>query len=546
MNNVEDAIDEIHYQEALKRYAENYLLKKRKSTLEKVITGEDRIYVIYARKSTEDDQRQMQSIEDQIEQCQKFARKNRLNVIEIIREEKSAKEAGKRERFSKMIETIKEGTSYNSILAWHPDRLARNMKESGEILDLLDKGVIRDLKFDSYVFNNDPAGKMTLSILFAMAKEFSDKLSEDTKRGVRKKVSEGKYCGSSKKGYIPNKDGYFRKEEETFYEYQSLWKKFAEGVPQTQLAKEFKSKGIDSKHLSHFFMDPFYAGLYCYGDKVIDIKAVDPKFTPMVTPKEFMMVQREYRKNPRGWHISDEFRPFNELVICAHCGNYMISGLSTNDKKEKYLYISCGSNSCRESRKSKGIKPIVNSTRGKPIMDLAIKIIQESLSVDETTYEKIKEKYIESRVEVVKVKNDEITTLKSAITKTRNKYNALKEKLYTVDDPVIQRDITNDMKILNNEVKQKEDELKAAELQKSEFEYGVEIDFPQYKDYVNFFGNIVTTLQTTDNTYLIDQLVKLVCVNVTVKDKKIVKFTLREPFETYQTMKFLSGVEDGT
>jgi len=292
-------------------------------------------------------------------------------------------------------------------------------------------------------------------------------------------------------------------------------------------------------------MDPFYAGLYCYGDKVIDLKAVDPKFTPMVTPREFMMAQREYRKNPRGWHISDEFRPFNELVICSHCGNYMISGLSTNDKKEKYLYVSCGNNSCRESRKSKGLKPIVNSIRGKPIMDLAINIIQESLSVDETTYERVKEKYVESRVEVVKVKNDEITTLKSAITKTKNKYNALKEKLYSVEDPGIQRDITNDMKILNHEVKQKEDELKAVELQKSEFEYGVEIDFPQYKDYVNFFENIVTTLQTTDNTYLIDQLVKLVCVNVTVEDKKIVKFTLREPFETYKTMKFVSGVCGG-
>jgi len=33
-------------------------------------------------------------------------------------------------------------------------------------------------------------------------------------------------------------------------------------------------------------------------------------------------------------------------------------------------------------------------------------------------------------------------------------------------------------------------------------------------------------------------------VNVTVKDKKIVKFTLREPFETYQAMKFVSGVEN--
>jgi len=87
-----------------------------------------------------------------------------------------------------MLDTIKKGDFYNSILSWHPDRLSRNMKESGEILDMLDNDLIVDLKFSSYTFNNDTAGKMTLSILFAMAKEFSDKLSDDIKRGIEKQL----------------------------------------------------------------------------------------------------------------------------------------------------------------------------------------------------------------------------------------------------------------------------------------------------------------------------------------------------------------------
>ena len=542
MSKTDEVIVEIQANEALRKYAETFLLKKRKNSQEKALSEENRIYVIYARKSTEDDKRQMQSIEDQVEQCQRYAKRNNLNVIEILREEKSAKTAGKRDRFTQMIETIKTGESYNSILAWHPDRLARNMKESGEILDLLDKGVISDLKFDSYVFNNDPAGKMTLSILFAMAKEFSDKLSEDTKRGVRKKVSEGKYCGSPKKGYLPNREDYFRREEETFNEYKELWRRFANGESQAQLAEELSNKGVNAKGLSNFFMDPFYAGLYCYGDKIIDLRGVDPKFTPMVTPEEFMKVQRENRKNPRGWHKSDEFRPFNELLICHDCGKYMVSGLSTNKDGNKYLYISCGNNSCRKTRKENGIKPVVNTTRGKPIIEMTVKILQESLKVDKDTYEKAKKIYLEGKIGIVKEHNDEIRILKSAITKTENKYNTLKEKLYSVKDSVIEKDITSDMKILLHEVKEKERELKKLELDKSEYESQVDLDFPNYIDYVNFFRDIVTTLETTDNTYLMDQLVKLVCENITIKDKKIVKYTLREPFETYNSLKFLSGV----
>lgn len=183
-NSKVNTLDEVKYKDSLIKYGRLYNLKRNKSEDEEDSPVR---YVIYARKSTEDKERQVYSIEQQVEECKRYAKRESLEVVEVLKEEKSAMTAGKREVFSKMLKSLYSKYKYTGIIAWHPDRLARNMKESGEILDMLDKGIIKDLKFPSYTFNNDAAGKMTLSILFAMAKEFSDKLSEDTKRGNSKK-----------------------------------------------------------------------------------------------------------------------------------------------------------------------------------------------------------------------------------------------------------------------------------------------------------------------------------------------------------------------
>jgi DNA invertase Pin-like site-specific DNA recombinase len=90
-------------------------------------------YVIYARKSTDDPQRQVRSIEDQIAECRQLAERLHLKVVGTITEKKSAKKPGRRPLFTKMLNDIKLG-KFDGIVAWHPDRLARNMKEGGNLL----------------------------------------------------------------------------------------------------------------------------------------------------------------------------------------------------------------------------------------------------------------------------------------------------------------------------------------------------------------------------------------------------------------------------
>ena len=112
----------------------------------------------------------------------------------------SAKVTG-RPIFNKMIERIEHGDA-NGILAWHPDRLARNSVDGGKIIYLLDGGGLADLKFPQFWCENTSQGKFMLNIAFGQSKYYVDSLAENTKRGLRQKVRRGEYPGLAPVGYI--------------------------------------------------------------------------------------------------------------------------------------------------------------------------------------------------------------------------------------------------------------------------------------------------------------------------------------------------------
>jgi len=92
-------------------------------------------YVLYARKSRQDEE-QARSIPDQITDCEKLAHDQALNIVEIIREERSAKNPRNRPLFTDMLKRIRT-KEFDAILTWHPDRLARNMIEAGRLIHML-------------------------------------------------------------------------------------------------------------------------------------------------------------------------------------------------------------------------------------------------------------------------------------------------------------------------------------------------------------------------------------------------------------------------
>ena len=145
-----------------------------------------RKFFIYARKSTDSEDWQVRSIADQIAELKELVKKENLEIVDILVEKQTAKKPG-RPVFAEMLKRIEVGEA-EGILAWHPDRLARNSVDGGQIICLVGTGVIKELKFPTFWFENTPQGEFMLSIAFGQSKYYIDNLSENIKRGHRQKL----------------------------------------------------------------------------------------------------------------------------------------------------------------------------------------------------------------------------------------------------------------------------------------------------------------------------------------------------------------------
>ena len=151
-----------------------------------IVNNPNQKYFIYARKSTDVEDMQVQSIQGQLDELRILAKKENLNIVDEFIEKQSAKIPG-RPIFNKMLDSIEKGLA-NGIICWHPDRLARNSVDGGKIIYLVDTGKISALKFNTFWFEPTPQGKFMLSMSFSQSKYYVDSLSENTSRGLRQKA----------------------------------------------------------------------------------------------------------------------------------------------------------------------------------------------------------------------------------------------------------------------------------------------------------------------------------------------------------------------
>lgn len=365
---------------------------------QRILPKEKRRYAIYLRKSTDDEQKQVRSLEDQKAECLSLALQLKINIREedIFIESASAKTSGNRPIFDNMLLGFKT-RKYHGLLAWSPDRLSRNMKEAGEIIEMIDVEQIQDLHFKTYQFDNTPNGKMLLGILFATSKQYSDKLSQDVKRGNTGAVRDGKYLGVVKKGYyVYTSTGYYlpdghnwqllRKAILMRVNDRATGEDIADFLNDSHLSvrkteqDEYKVVKMTKNMVSDFLTDEFYTGVYKHGDNVSNLND-QYNFLPLMTPDEYIALSRNisssFNKEFSGrGNVTQRlsFGLLREKVICDFCDRPMVfqrTKIQRGKNKGKWLLsFYCRNKDCIRHNDKEAIKKYGHKL--KKVLELSI------------------------------------------------------------------------------------------------------------------------------------------------------------------------------
>ena len=276
-------------------------------------------YCLYARKSTEAEDKQVLSIESQVKEMTALAQRENLHIVESKREAHSSKEVGQREVFNQMLAEIKEG-KYNAILTWAPDRLSRNAGDLGSIVDLMDKKQLLEIRTYNQRFTNNPNEKFLLMILGSQAKLENDNKAINVKRGLRARCEMGFRPGVAPTGYLNEKHVDKKCQARVDPKRAPIVKQMFERVANEQWSGRkvfrwlreigFKTKTGKPLVLANVYLilrNPFYYGEFEY--PVGSNNWYVGKHTPIIS-KEFA---------------------FTKLIKCGYCG----SGISADEKFKK-------------------------------------------------------------------------------------------------------------------------------------------------------------------------------------------------------------------
>ena len=302
-------------------------------------------YLIYTRKSTEDEERQVMSIEAQIAELHEFAKRENLEIAETFIESKSAKAPG-REVFNEMIDKIKNNKEPIGILAWHPDRLARNSIDGGQIIYLIDTGKIISLRFPTFWFEPTPQGLFMLQVAFGQSKYYSDNLSENVKRGFRQKLRRGEWPAKAPLGYINNpKTKNIEPDPIKSKIIKKAFEEYSQGKHTFEsLGKRLAEFGLVSKNgtpLAKATIQRMLTNLAYIGLIQQKGETYEGKYQPIISRELFVKVQQKLkeRAKPRKSKKRHDF-PFVGLLKCGECGG-MITAQFSHGNGGIYRYYRC-------------------------------------------------------------------------------------------------------------------------------------------------------------------------------------------------------------
>ena len=285
-------------------------------------------YFLYARKSSESEDRQIQSIDDQVKRLKQLANEQKLTIKKVSTEAKSAKEPNSRPVFADMMQRIEKGEA-SGILCWQINRLSRNPVDSGRIQWALQKNILLSIQTIERAYVPED-NTLLFSVESGMAAQFIIDLRKNTLRGMYSKSEKGWAPVLAPIGYLNEKENHtIIKDPQKFSLVKKLWDLMITGSYTVSQVLEIANKDwglrtnkskrrgggeLTQTGMYRMFCNIFYTGLFEWGGK-----RYEGKHEPMITMEQYERVQELLgrKSNPRP---QKHYFPFTGFIRCGDCG----------------------------------------------------------------------------------------------------------------------------------------------------------------------------------------------------------------------------------
>lgn len=315
-------------------------------------------YVIYARKSSESEDRQVLSIPAQLRELSEVAQRRGISIAEEFTESCSAREPG-RPVFGRLMREVEAGR-IRGIVCWKLDRLARNPVDGGALIYQLGKGQLKELVTPEGAFEGTGDAKFMLAVHFGAATKMIDDLSAGVKRGNRQLAEKGRISGPAPLGYIKVREGNALRgagrilpDPERFHLVKRMFREVLDGAPSVAhvwrraVADGLTARGdrrrpggpIHLQHVYHLLLNPIFAGLI-----VRQGETFAGEHERMITPAEFDRLQKLVHRGDAARPSTSSENQFlcRGLLRCGTCSWLLHGERITKKSGRRFTYYRCG------------------------------------------------------------------------------------------------------------------------------------------------------------------------------------------------------------
>ena len=308
----------------------------------------------YRRKSTEADDRQAASLESQDRELDDLAARDGTVVPDEFNfsEAHSAKHAGKRPVFNHLLDLIERG-KVNSLFSWSANRISRNAIDAAQVVDLMDRGKLLEVRTPSQSFRNTPQDKFMLALFCMQGKLENDNKGVDVVRGLKNKAIGGGRSGPAPMGYknFTNERGQksIIPDPERFHIIRKMWALMLTGNYSVAKIMDIvnddmglrtpkRKNGSGGKKLTksltyYILVRPFYCGEFEF--PLGSNNHYKGTHIPMITREEFDRVQILLGRKGRPRPHTREF-VYRGPITCGEC-----KGSVTAEEKHHCVCSNC-------------------------------------------------------------------------------------------------------------------------------------------------------------------------------------------------------------